>query len=125
MSNLKAGGAFGASLLRNAGKIKADRAESIIRSAERVYRRKIEDIQAEIDDLETGRTALLDMSPTDINSLVLASDFKAEDFYKTDSSLTLQIREAKIRLEEGQKRYAFLFGGVPIESDKSEAEVTA
>jgi|SRR5882672_8673563 len=121
MSNLKdLKGAFTESLLRNASKIKEDRAITILRSAERLYRRKVEDIQAEIDDLETGRQAQLDLSPTDINSLVLASDFKSEDFYETDMKLTLKMREAKIRLEEAKARYQYLFGTAqPVEATET------
>lgn len=105
----KAKGAFAGSLLRNASKIKEDRAITIQRNAERFYKRKVEDIEAEIQDLETERASQLDMSPTDINSLVLASDFKAEQFFETDMKLTLKIREAKIRLEEAKDRYNYLF----------------
>jgi hypothetical protein len=117
MSDLKAAkGAFAGSLLRNASKIKEDRAITIFRNAERVFKRKVEDIQAEIEDLETARAAQLDLSPTDINSLVLASDFKAEDFYKTDMEITLRIREASIRLKEAKDRYSYLFGNVAAET---------
>lgn len=111
MSDLKnATGAFAASLLRNASKIKEDRAIAIYRSAERVYRRKVEDLQAEIDDLQTSRLSLIDLSPTDINSLVLATDFKSDDFYEKDMRITLDIRERKIRLDEAKARYEELFG---------------
>jgi len=113
MSDLKkAQGAFANSLLRNSSKIKEDRAITIFRNAERYYKRKVEDIEAEIQDLETERDSQLDLSPTDINSLVLASDFKSDQFFETDLKLTLKIREARIRLEEAKNRYAFLFSGV-------------
>jgi hypothetical protein len=105
----KAQGKFASSLLRNSSKIKEDRAITIFRNAERFYKRKVEDLEARIQDLETERDSQLDMSPTDINSLVLASDFNAEKFYDTDMKLTLEIREANIKLEEARKRYNELF----------------
>jgi hypothetical protein len=106
----KATGAFAASLLRNASKIKEDRALAIYRSAERVYRRKVEDLQAEIEDLKTSRLSLIDLSPTDINSLVLATDFKSDDFFEKDMRITLEIREKQIRLDAAAARYEELFG---------------
>lgn len=106
----QAKGAFGMSLLRNASKIKEDRAITILRSAERYYRRKVEDLSDKISDLDTARSAALDLSPTDINSLVLASDFKSDEFYANDRKFTMAIREAKVELEEMKARYEFLFG---------------
>lgn len=103
-------GAFGASLLRNASKIKEERALTILRNGEKYFRRKVEDLTDRIGNLEVERQALLDMSPTDINSLVLATDFKADEFYDTERKLTMQIREARVELEEMQTRYEFLFG---------------
>lgn len=105
-------GSFGASLLRNASKIKEERALALWRSAERVYRRKVEDLQASIDDLTTNRLSLIDLSPNDVNSLVLATDFKSDDFYDKDMAITLEIREKNIRLVEAKARYAELFGDI-------------
>jgi hypothetical protein len=111
MSNLKEqSGAFASSLLRNASKIKEDRALAILRNGEKHFRRQVEDIQDRIANLQSERDALLDMSPTDINSLVLASDFKAEEFYNTIRKITLSIREARVELEEMQAQYQWLFG---------------
>ncbi len=105
-------GAFSGSLLRNSSKIKEDRALSIVRMAEKFFRRKVEDIQDRITNLKTERENNLDMSPTDINSLVLATDFKADKFYEDDRKITLAIREATVELEEMEKRYNYLFGEV-------------
>jgi len=108
LKNIK--GSFGASLLRNASKIKEDRAIQLYRSAERFYRRQVEDLQASIDDLETSRLSLIDLSPNDVNSLVLATDFESDKFYAKDLKITLEIREKRIILEEANKRYLELFG---------------
>lgn len=114
MSDLKTQkGAFATSLLRNASKIKEDRALAILRNGEKYFRRKVEDIQDRITNLETERDSLLDMSPTDINSLVLATDFKSDEFYEIIRKLTLNIREAKVELEEMKKQYEYLFGSKP------------
>ncbi len=103
-------GAFGLSLLRNGAKIKQDRAITILMSSERYYRRKVEDLVDKIRDLQTARSGALDLSPTDINSLVLASDFDSAEFYAEDRKFTLAIREARVELEEMRARYEFLFG---------------
>jgi hypothetical protein len=106
----KVPGALAASLLRNSSKIKEDRALAIVRTAEKYFRRKVEDIQDRITNSITERDNLLDLSPTDINSLVLATDFKADQFYDSVRRITLAIREAKVELEEMQAQYENLFG---------------
>lgn len=105
-------GAFVSSLVRNSKTIKEDRAMAIFKNAEKHYRRQIEDVQSNIETMEAEREALLDMSPTNSQSLVLASDFNPNDFYDNDKKLTLSIREQKIVLAELQGRYQYLFGSV-------------
>ena len=102
-------GAFAESLLRNGTKIREDRGLALWNSAERVYRRKMEDLQSRIEDLESSRNALIDLSPNDVNSLTVPSDFNAEEFYDKDMKLTLDIRDTKIRFEEAKARYEALF----------------
>ena len=108
-------GALAQSLLRNASKIKEDRALAILRVAERYYKRRIEDLKDKIVDLEAVRENRLDMSPDDINTLKVASNFDAEKFFVEDEKDTLIIRETRIRLEELESRYNYLFGAVRTE----------
>lgn len=102
-------GAFVSSLVRNNKKIREDRAIAIAESAETYYKRKVEDTQLEIKRLKRERENMLDMSPSDANSLVLATDFDAQAFVEKDIELGTKIRNLEIKLEIAQQRYNTLF----------------
>lgn len=102
-------GAFVGSLTRNNKKIREDRAISIAEDAELFYKRRVEDLETQIKRLKREREALLDLSPTDAQSLVLATDFKSEDFVNKDVKLGLDIRNLEITLEIARERYNHLF----------------
>lgn len=104
-------GAFVASLIRNNKKIRDDRAIAIVESAQIKYKRIIEDIEQEIKQKIRDRENMIDLSPTDANSLMLASDFKADDFIKKDLQIGIELRNLEIKLEIARKRFAHLFGG--------------
>lgn len=106
----QAGGAFAASLLRKNSQIKGDRALAILRLAEKAFKRSVEDVYDKIFQLETDRDSLIDLSPTNADSLVMAGDFDATKFYETEKRLTLKIRECRVELEEMTLRYQHLFG---------------
>lgn len=120
MSTLQtvAKGALGASLLRNSKQIKEERGFNIWNETERTYRRKVEDLQYKIDRLKQQQAGLLDLSPENSQSLILAKDFDPEKFFAADNDFTMQIRTAKIELEEASERYKQLF------TDQSAEEVT-
>lgn len=102
-------GALMASLMRQPGQVKKDRAEIIDRAGKRYYKRRIEDLQAELEELEAGREAQLDMSPSEINRIVTASEFQSKEFCDRDMETTMRIREVRVKLEEYHKRYEYLF----------------
>lgn len=103
-------GALLSSLTRNTGQVKRDRAEIINRAAERSYKRTIEDLYAQLEELIAGRDAQLDMSPSDINKIVTAAEFQSTEFCQKDMNMTMQIREVRVKLEEFHARYKHLFG---------------
>ena len=104
-------GAFSDSLRRNNRKIREDRAIAISEDTELIYKRKIEDLDLSIKKMQREQENMLDLSPTDAQSLVLASDFNSEEYASKDIDLGVKIRNAGIKLEVAQKRYAHLFGG--------------
>jgi hypothetical protein len=106
-------GAFNASLHRNNSKIRSDRANAISEDTQLIYRRKIEDIELNLTRLRRSQENILDLSPTDAQSLVLANDFDSNAFAETDMGIGIEIRNEEIRLEVSKARYGFLFlGGV-------------
>ena len=107
-------GALLNSLLRNPGQVKKDRAEIIDRAGARYYKRKIEDLQAELEELVAGRDAQLDMSPSDINKIVTAAEFQSKEFCERDMEWTMKIREVRVKLEEYAVRYEYLFGSPAV-----------
>lgn len=107
LENMK--GAFVGSLVRNNKKIREDRAIAIAESAQMIYKREVEDTELRIKQLKREREAMLDLSPTTADSLVLASDFDAKKFVEKDIQLGVSIRNLEITLEIASKRYKHLF----------------
>ena len=104
-------GAFAETLQRNNKQIKRDRAAQIIEDAGLLYKRQIEDLEQEIKRLRRDRNAMLDLSPTNATSLILASDFDAKEFVDKDLEIGVKIRNLEIKLEIAKKRYHYLFEG--------------
>jgi len=103
-------GAFIASLKRNNSKIRQDRAMAIGEDAELVYKRKIEDLEMSIKKMKREQENLMDLSPTNADSLTLASDFKAAMYVEKDIELSVNIRNAEITLGLAKTRFVYLFG---------------
>lgn len=104
-------GAFIDSLKRNNKQIRDDRATAIAEDTQLVYKREIEDLEISIRKMKREQENMLDLSPTDARSLVLASDFDSKDYVGRDLDLGVKIRNAEIKLEIAKNRYAYLFGG--------------
>ena len=104
------GGAFVESLTRNNKKIRADRAVALAEDVQLIYKREVEDIILQIKRIKREREAMLDLSPTDAQSLVLVSDFDSGAFVSKDIEIGLKIRNLEIKLDIAKTRYEFLFG---------------
>jgi hypothetical protein len=105
-------GAFGASLKRNNKQIRDDRAEAISRSSRLKYKRKIEDFEELLISMKTERDNMLDLSPSNAQSLELASNFDAEKYSNNDLELSVKIRDSTIRMNIAKERFNYLFGAV-------------
>jgi hypothetical protein len=111
MEDAKNLGAFQEALQRNNTKIKADRATAIAEDTEIIYKRTIEDLELKIKKMKREQENMLDLSPTDSTSLVLASDFNSQQYVEKDLGLSVKIRNTEIELELAKKRFGYLFGG--------------
>jgi hypothetical protein len=105
-------GAFFSSLKRNNRQIRDDRATAIAEDTELVYKRKIEDLELSIKKMKREQENMLDLSPTNAQSLILASDFNSAEYVEKDIDLGIKIRNTEITLEIAKKRYQYLFGGI-------------
>lgn len=105
-----ANGLFMQSLTRNNKKIKSDRAKAIEEDSSLIFKRKIEDMKMEQRKLIRARDGMLDLSPTDTNSLILAREFNAEEFVKQEIEFLVKERQLSLTIELCEKRYAELFG---------------
>lgn len=105
-------GAFLTSLKRNNKQIRADRAAAISEDTQLIYKRQIEDLDLSIKQMKREQENMLDLSPTNAQSLILASDFNSKEYIEKDIDLGVKIRNAEIKLEIAQKRYNYLFGGM-------------
>jgi hypothetical protein len=102
-------GAFFSSLKRNNKQIRDDRATAIAEDTQLVYKRKIEDLDLSIKKMKREQENMLDLSPTNAQSLILASDFDSSIYTEKDIDLGVKIRNAEITLEIAKKRYNYLF----------------
>ena len=104
-------GAFIDSLKRNNKQIRNDRAAAISEDTQLIYKRMIEDLEVSIRRMLREQENMLDLSPTNAMSLVLASDFDSSAYVSKDVELGVKIRNESIKLEIAKKRYDYLFGG--------------
>lgn len=103
-------GAFFLSLKRNNKQIRDDRAAAISEDTELVYKRTVEDLDLSIKKMKREQENMLDLSPTNAQSLVLASDFDSMAYADKDIELSVKIRNAEIKLDLARQRYQYLFG---------------
>ena len=103
-------GIFLESLKRNNRQIREDRAIAIVEDTSLAYKRFVEDLEIEMKRLMRERENMLDLSPTDARSLVMAADFDVPGFIEKDVELGIKMRNVEIKLEIAAKRFKTLFG---------------
>jgi len=109
---VKEPGAFYASLKRNNKQIRDDRAAAIAEDTQLIYKRLIEDLELQIKKMRREQDSMLDLSPTNAQSLVLASDFDSQEYVDKEVDLGIKIRNTLIKLEIARERFSYLFGGM-------------
>jgi hypothetical protein len=102
-------GEFFKSLVRNNGKIRSDRAQSIQEDAQMRYKRHVEDLEMMLKRLRREQANLLDNSPENTMTLKLATDFDSNEFVETHHRLSLDIRNKEIELQLAKNDYTRLF----------------
>jgi len=115
-------GRFFASLNRNNASIKADRAADLTEGARLQYKRKVEDLEQQINVLKRRREAALDLSPDTAISLKHAANFDEKAFVASDIAMSIEIRNLSIELKLTKGRYKSLFEGDPDSPDEEEEE---
>jgi hypothetical protein len=101
---------FKRTLKRNNRQLKDDRADLIYAAAEKFYRRKVEDLRDELDQIEVDRLNMLDVSPSNTQLIINPSDFNTAGFVDGDIEKGLQARETRIKLETAMDGYTKYFG---------------
>jgi hypothetical protein len=104
-------GKFIESLQRNNKQIKGDRAAAIGEEAEITFKRAVEDLDLEIKRKKRQLENMLDMSPENSLSLMVAEKFDATLFTKTQSEYLVDLRNLEIKHELMSKQYNQLFIG--------------
>lgn len=103
-------GAFITSLKRNNKQIRDDRGTAIGEIAELTYRRKIQDMELDIKQLTRKRDNMLDLSPTNAMSLMVADEFDATKFVAEDIAILTDRRNLQIKIDLAKESYKELFG---------------
>jgi hypothetical protein len=114
METLEKRGAFSESLRRNNSQIRKDRADAISEDTEIIYKRKIEDLVLKIKKMNREQENMLDLSPSDKNTIISVGDFDTEMYVNSDITLGVNIRNEEIRLNIAVKRFEYLFGYSPV-----------
>lgn len=110
LENVVEQGAFISSLTRNNRQIRSDRATAIMEDAELYYKRSVENLEVDLKKLKRDRDNMLDLSPENVTTLKVASDFDAAAFTSKDIELSIKIRNTEIALDVARSRYNYLFG---------------
>lgn len=108
LKNMK--GHFVGSLQRTFKDIRNDRALTIAQKAKRSYKRKVEDLIDDINQLQLRRMGNLDLSPNDRNTIMQANNFDPDKFVVDDLEIAKDIENKKIVLRLAVEQYEYLFG---------------
>lgn len=101
---------FAASLSRSTNQIKGDRAQEISELLELDAKREVENRERDVIILERKKKSSIDLSPDNTYSIMKVKDFDPIEFVDAYNTLGLQIREAKIKLNNAKQTYNELFG---------------
>lgn len=104
-------GSFVTTLRRNNKQIRDDRAITIAKTAKMLFKRSVEDLEFQLDNLRTDRDNMLDLNGNSTTAIINPSDFKGVEFVQDDLKMGLEIRNLEIKLEIANKRYVELFEG--------------
>lgn len=97
-------------LQRNNAKIKQDRARTIAEDTQLEFRRFVEDTEIRIKKLMRSKENMLDVSPTNATSLIVASDFDSKAFVQKTVEMGVEIANTQRVLDVARKEYEYLFG---------------
>lgn len=98
------------SLSRGNKEIREFRGEAIFEDIQTVYKRKIEDLQADVKSLTRSQDYAFDFSPNNSQSLVMGKELDAREILRQDFQASVDIRNKKIEMNIMVDRYNHLFG---------------
>lgn len=110
-------GAFNQAILRSSKEIKRHRAESVSEGTQLAYKRRVEDYQVQLNNLLREQQAMLDLSPENATSLMVAKNFNPEQFVAKDVKLDMDIYKTEVKLRRAKARYETLFGPYSADID--------
>lgn len=110
-------GAFATMLKRSNKQLREDRAENIVRNTKKQYRRRIEDMNDQIAQINEDRQNLLDINPGNTQTIINPSDFNTDEFIEKDIDYGVKLRNIQIKLEIALEQYRNLFGEEPVITD--------
>jgi len=109
MAELKNKGTFASMLVRTNSKLRTDRGLIIVGATEKSYRRTIEDLQDEMDNLTIDQSSMMDINPGNTQTIINPTDFDHAGYVKRDLEMGIRIRNTQIKLEVAKERYEALF----------------
>lgn len=107
---VKRQGKFFESLKRNNKQIRDDRAQAIGEEAQISFKRKIEDLELEQKRDQRDLDNMLDLSPDNAISLIVADKFDSNSFVSRQADKLTAMRNRGILIELLNDQYKLLFG---------------
>jgi len=107
---IKNQGAFNASVARTPKEIRESRGAAISEDGEIAYKRAVEDQEYIVRKLKRDRAQMMDISPSNSLSYLVAREFDAKGFQEKDMEYSMQIRNESVKLAILKARYEYLFG---------------
>lgn len=103
-------GAIYQSLARSNKQIRQERGDAIAEDLEMTFKREVEDLERLIKRKKREKTNMLDFSPTNTQSLVMAKDLDSDSVKEKILAIGLDIRNLNIKLDIAKDEYEFMFG---------------
>lgn len=99
--------------------LKTERANQILAKLALIFRRAIEDMMNDLQNLKDERELMMDLNPGNTQVIINPGEFNAADFVKRDLELGRLIHNLNIQITDAVNRYNYLFSGeLPATSEE-------
>jgi hypothetical protein len=121
----KTEGKFLRNLTKTNREIRGTRAEQVAGKLARQYKRRIEDKEDEIEQINVKLDEMLDLAPDTAFGLTVAKNFDEEKYVTERENLRVKRRNLQVKLDLLKEDYAALFDNPSLDRLATEEDETA